>query len=204
MCLNINANNLDVPTDKKQRFVFIKEDLALPDINVRQYEVGYVCSEDMLDLQVYFIVGNRTIKVNKCLLEYFNPEETGDLFSKKVCNVCHRLLDTEMFDKNQNGKDNRPIRRPSCTECRHIIDGTPLKSKDRVEWNKVKPHLIPFECPICKKRTIAGLTSKVVLDHNHETGEARGWICDSCNTGIGRFKDNIELLESAISFVKKH
>jgi transcription elongation factor Elf1 len=58
-----------------------------------------------------------------------------------------------------------------------------------------------FECPICGKRTIAGITSKVVLDHDHETGEARAWICDSCNTGIGRFKDDVALLQRAIKFL---
>ena len=60
-----------------------------------------------------------------------------------------------------------------------------------------------FECPICKKRTIPGLTSKIVLDHNHSTGKVRGWICDSCNTGIGRFKDDTKLLEEAIKYLQK-
>ena len=70
------------------------------------------------------------------------------------------------------------------------------------EWNKNKPQYVPFECPICAKRTIAGVTSKVVLDHNHRNGEARGWVCDSCNTGIGRFKDDIELIKRAIKFIE--
>ena len=54
-----------------------------------------------------------------------------------------------------------------------------------------------------EKKTIPGLTSKVVLDHDHKTGKGRAWICDSCNTGLGRFKDDIELLESAIQYLKK-
>lgn len=54
-----------------------------------------------------------------------------------------------------------------------------------------------------QKKTIPGLTSKVVLDHDHKTGKGRAWICDSCNTGLGRFKDDIELLESAIQYLKK-
>ena len=59
-----------------------------------------------------------------------------------------------------------------------------------------------LECPICKKKTIPGITSKVVLDHNHNTGEPRAWICDSCNTGLGRFKDDINLLQCAIDYLK--
>lgn len=135
-------------------------------------------------------------------MSVFNPEETGDAFDKKVCNVCHKLLETNQFDLNQNGKNNRPIRRPSCHECRKKIDGVPLSTKDKKQWEKLKPYYEPFTCPICQKTTIAGLTSKVVLDHNHDNGKARGWICDSCNTGIGRFKDDIALLKQAIHFLE--
>jgi hypothetical protein len=115
--------------------------------------------------------------------------------------VCHKLLDTSQFTRNQNGINNRPIRRPSCNSCRKILEGMNLKRKSRGKWLKEKPFLVPFECPICRKRTIAGVTSKVVLDHNHITGEPRAWICDSCNTGIGRFKDDIALLQRAIEFL---
>jgi transcription elongation factor Elf1 len=75
-------------------------------------------------------------------------------------------------------------------------------AKAKLKWLNSKPENEPFECPICGKRTIAGVTSKVVLDHNHRTGEARGWICDSCNTGIGRFKDDIGLIKRAIKFLE--
>lgn len=77
-----------------------------------------------------------------------------------------------------------------------------IKPKSRGVWLKNKPENVPFECPICGKRTIAGVTSKVVLDHNHLTGEPRAWICDSCNTGIGRFKDDVALLQRAIKFLE--
>ncbi len=61
-----------------------------------------------------------------------------------------------------------------------------------------------FECPICGKGSIPGITANLVIDHDHETGKARDWLCDSCNTGLGRFKDKIELLEIAIEYLKKH
>lgn len=104
--------------------------------------------------------------------------------------------------KNQNGKGDRTVRRPSCNDCRRVIDGVNMSAAEKRKWNKIKPNMEVFECPICHKRTIPGLTSKVVLDHNHKTGLGRGWICDSCNTGIGRFKDEIELLKSAINFLE--
>lgn len=84
------------------------------------------------------------------------------------------------------------------------MEGVGILKEDRLKWLKKKPENEPFECPICKKRTIAGVTSKVVLEHDHHTGKAGGWICDSCNTGLGRFKDDIKLLKSAIEFLRKN
>lgn len=30
----------------------------------------------------------------------------------------------------------------------------------------------------------------LVLDHNHSTGEARGWLCDPCNTSFGALQES--------------
>lgn len=136
-------------------------------------------------------------------VEFFDPAETGDSYPKKVCNICQRLLDTDKFSKNQTGLNNRIIRRPSCDDCRIEIDGVDPPKEESAKWAKKKPHLMPFECPVCKKTTIPGLTSKIVLDHDHKTGKIRGWIYESCNTGLGRFKDNISLLQRAIDFLQQ-
>jgi hypothetical protein len=164
-------------------------------------DVGIVESEAEEGATIFFIRIWVKIKLDKNNFKIFNVGETGDGFPKKICNICHKLLDTIQFARNQNGKNNRPVRRPSCNNCRKILEGMNLKPKIRGEWFKNKPVNIPFECPICGKRTIAGVTSKVVLDHNHITGEPRAWICDSCNTGIGRFKDDVALLQRAIAFL---
>lgn len=41
------------------------------------------------------------------------------------------------------------------------------------------------------------------LDHDHPTGEFRGWLCMKCNTGLGIFGDNIEGLQKAIDYLKR-
>lgn len=185
------------------KFVYIKEDYKTNEISIMKNEIGILVKLKNNIATVNFVNQNSNIDINISLVEEFDPKKTGDQYEKKVCNICNRLLTTSNFQKNQNGKNNRSVRRPSCSDCRKIIDGTELSLKDKKEWDKIKPHLIIWECPICKKRTIPGLTSKVVLDHDHTTGKPRAWICDSCNTGLGRFKDDIKTIQDAIKYLKK-
>ena len=187
---------------ERKLFVYLLTDIVLEDIKIPSLSVGIVEDKDDNFYKVNFVVRDKTLQIAKNNVAIFNPLQVGDLFENKVCNVCHRYLPTTCFDKNQNGKDNRPIRRPSCIECRRIIDGVGLSLKDKRKWIKTRPSFEIFTCPICKKKTIPDLTSKVVLDHDHKTGRPRAWICDSCNTGIGRFKDEIEILKNAIEYLK--
>lgn len=41
------------------------------------------------------------------------------------------------------------------------------------------------------------------VDHCHTTGKIRGLLCNSCNTGLGRFKDSTDLLLKAVSYLQK-
>lgn len=185
-------------------FVYITEEIAYNDSIIPVLSIGILETADGDSCDVNFVIGNTNtmLKVKKDIIKHFDPKAVGDLFPNKVCNVCHRYLPTTKFSKNQNGKGNRPIRRPSCDECRKIIDGVNVSAKDKREWERVKPNLEMFICPICHKKTVPGLNSKVVLDHDHKTGRPRAWICDSCNTGLGRFKDEIDVLKNAIKYLE--
>jgi len=170
----------------------------------KKKDVGIISSESKDYALIFFIRIWQEIKLNRNDFQVFDVKKIGDGFSKKICNVCHKLKKTTDFAKNQNAKNNRPVRRPSCKDCRVKMEGVGISRTNKLKWLKKKPANEPFECPVCKKRTIAGITNKVVLEHDHHTGKAGGWICDSCNTGLGRFRDNIEILKSAIKFLKKN
>jgi hypothetical protein len=45
---------------------------------------------------------------------------------------------------------------------------------------------------------------RLSIDHCHRTGIVRGLLCHSCNTAIGKFKDDVELLHKAIKYITKH
>lgn len=42
----------------------------------------------------------------------------------------------------------------------------------------------------------------VVVDHDHETGEVRGLLCNNCNRALGLFSHNVETLELAHRYMK--
>lgn len=52
------------------------------------------------------------------------------------------------------------------------------------------------KCAICKC-----ILTNVTVDHDHETDAIRGLLCNECNLGLGNFKDNLSILESAMKYL---
>jgi hypothetical protein len=57
-------------------------------------------------------------------------------------------------------------------------------------------------CAICGTKD-PGYKGRFVVDHDHDTGNVRGLLCDRCNTGIGFLQDNIAVLRSAINYLER-
>jgi predicted alpha/beta-hydrolase family hydrolase len=58
------------------------------------------------------------------------------------------------------------------------------------------------KCLICGQECQTGRMLSV--DHDHNTGKVRGLLCQNCNTGIGKFKDDPDLLKKAISYLERN
>lgn len=57
-------------------------------------------------------------------------------------------------------------------------------------------------CAICSTPQ-SELRRRLSVDHCHVTNKIRGLLCDSCNNGLGRFKDSEEILLIAIKYLKR-
>lgn len=43
----------------------------------------------------------------------------------------------------------------------------------------------------------------LVVDHCHTTGEVRALLCMQCNIGLGSFKDDLEVMATAIAYLRR-
>jgi len=64
-------------------------------------------------------------------------------------------------------------------------------------------------CPICSRSAdeLHSPSSRTKtpwrLDHDYETGKFRGFLCDRCNIGLGKFADDPDVLIAAIDYLKR-
>ncbi len=173
--------------------------------DIAKNSVGLVKDTSVNKLTVYFIGMAKILDVEKSNVKFIDLEKTGKGFPLKICNICHILKPTDNFDKNQTDAKGKSTTRPSCRECRKHIDGVKITNEEKRKLDKIRPKTKSiFTCPICQKRTIVGITANLVKDHDHKTGKGREWISDSCNTGLGRFKDDVDFFERVINYLKKY
>lgn len=140
----------------------------------------------------------------------------------KVCKLCNNYKSRKEFEFSGYNKDKM---KSYCQVCRVEYDRIKRidrKSKDffkystrekdrklRLKYNINLADYLDlldkqnYKCKICNKPHEEGKRTNLFVDHCHDTMKVRGLICNSCNKGLGDFKDSIELLESAIKYLKE-
>lgn len=130
---------------------------------------------------------------------YKNPK-TGHY----SCAPCRRIADKRYADNNKNKNLN--------AYKKHYYVGKG-RIKLSIEHYNLMLSIQNDVCAICKKAETCINTKKrsvevikrLAIDHKHdETQKIRGLLCQTCNIGLGSFKDSIEYLQSAIDYLKAH
>lgn len=88
-----------------------------------------------------------------------------------------------------------------CGECWRTT-----KRRQYHNQNYRRPIPEDARCEICGSDGKDPITGKKKLcrDHSHETGKERGFLCLTCNWGIGCFRDNRALLSAARKYLARY
>ena len=156
-------------------------------------------------------------KKEKTLSEY-HDNNRGSFGKHSMCKICrnrresNRKMKRYRNDSEYRAKVNECNRKQSRERTLKNPDyQIDLHMKSRYDIS-LKEYNELFEsqkgvCAICQKPETQKHNDKIKrlhIDHDHVTGKIRALLCSECNTGIGKFKDNIEILHKAISYLEKH
>ena len=113
----------------------------------------------------------------------------------KTCRNCGITKENFEFRvRPEYKRQGKPIEKTLYTHCKDC------EKQIREITYKVRKNapISPLNCDMCGK-----YEQKLKLDHDHETHEFRGWLCDNCNRGLGYLGDNIQGLERAILYLNE-
>jgi len=128
-----------------------------------------------------------------------------EIIQSKTCIKCQKTKLLHEFMTRENLKSGKSSYRTECKQCAR--DKASIRKL--LEKTNPRPTNKDYECPICNKtekelKTNNRWSDRNVwcLDHDHDTKEFRGWICNNCNIAIGRFDDNPTVVLKAYEYLK--
>ena len=132
----------------------------------------------------------------------------------KLCNICKTIKPFSEFPKRNGPRGDGyqyTCRLCNTSEKRKWYEKNKNKSRDTKYKKKFGISLDEVtniltlqnnKCDICKVPIEMG--PKTHLDHDHKTGQVRGFLCQKCNHGLGLFNDSQEFLKSALLYLEKY
>lgn len=135
----------------------------------------------------------------------------------KKCTRCSKELPlTEFYKQSSKKSGYKSHCKPCILEQRKEYYSTPEGYKAKIEkaWRDKGMEFTVEEydklleeqdngCAICGKVENSNGT-RLCVDHCHSTGKIRGLLCNHCNTALGKFRDDIELLNKAIDYLRSN
>ena len=151
--------------------------------------------------------------LNEEQLEFFKDEISIDTSNGvRVCHKCKVEKPLSSFKNATTGSyyspDEEKTKGNVCKRCVNL-------NNKRVNYLKTI-HPLPdetYRCPICTKsrgdlladqKPEKKYSATFVLDHDHNTGEFRGYICWKCNSALGFFEEKISNVRRALDFLEQH
>lgn len=152
-------------------------------------------------------------KLEKPFIEFYRNGH-GDLNSLcKICQIARqkKLMQERRKDPIELAKlrkygrkyyYNKPAIKRS--KCRRAYT---LKLRHGLTENEYASllQLQDGKCKICGSiKSNSSIGPHLRVDHCHKSGKIRGLLCHYCNVALGMFKDNPDILVSALNYLKEN
>ena len=132
----------------------------------------------------------------------------------KFCPGCRKHKTLGEFHKNNGRADGLQCYCKTCFKVRYGNKTPEEKRRSHIEryygisWETYISLLDRQNgcCAICGVSIEALVSDKLKtahVDHDHETDTIRGLLCHFCNSGLGYFRDDSELLTKAVYYLAK-
>lgn len=148
-----------------------------------------------------------TCKIEKEASSFKIIRKTGSL--RPYCNPCQKKRAADFYQRNKekiNKKQREYMFLPGNLERRKfLVKRWHYKKNYGITMDEVNSMILNQEiCPICNKSFLDIERKLLHVDHCHRSGLVRSILCHKCNLLLGACNDNVEILKSAISYVKNH
>jgi hypothetical protein len=124
----------------------------------------------------------------------------------KVCSNCLSAKPLEGFHSHAGFPAGKQSWCTTCIATDHRVHGRKRRFKWLYGLTEVEYDSMLTKqggcCAVCGTQDPGGRFGHFVVDHNHETGQVRGLLCNACNMGIGQMADCAERLESAAIYLR--
>lgn len=147
--------------------------------------------------------------------------------TEKACRQCDRTLPIDAFHLRK-AREGTARWRSRCKECEatdsrlRAVNAHRDRSKERlstpylglrsyakklgISWAEVvERYPADNRCEVCRRTpeeaNPGGRFVRLSLDHCHQTGRLRGFLCGPCNTGLGHLGDTTERLRGALAYL---
>lgn len=129
-----------------------------------------------------------TCSVEKHVSNFYVKRKKPNITYRSDCKLCYGIKSAKHFMKPEISEARKRAYRKY--KRFNLYGITEEVYKDMVEEQDSR-------CLICKV-----VNTNLYIDHCHTSGLVRGLLCSTCNSGLGMYKDDISLLESAIGYLR--
>jgi len=152
------------------------------------------------------------------------PGEASAANGMKPCSRCNRRLPVDQFKRNRRQPDGFQT---YCHSCRREYGMLHYQRRKAENENFLTEQAAILRRQVLARKLLKyGLTQsqydslaakgcaicsgppngrgRYAFDHDHKTGKFRGLLCSRCNTALGLFLDNPNLIGSANKYLAEH